>query len=338
MTVPVPAPLVSIIVPAFNAERFVARALRSALGQAYPNLEIIVVDDGSTDRTAEIVRSFSDPRIRLAPQTNRGQAAARNHGIRLSAGKYVTFLDADDVYLPAKVERQVAFLGATPGYQGAFCDAAHFYSRDPRTLLGRRRGRGSGDLFTDLLHASMINPNTLMLAGDLVRNGFLFREERYYPEEWELCLRLARAGVRVGHQDEALVVVELREDSNTAMEIQWRLKRHTLEMLERLFAGMTEHERRGLNAEAILQSCRIKLAFACLVARDPAGSIAVTAEMIPRRVGTILRGVLRVVPPAPVRAIGGRAWRLKQRLGFYRIETPAVLQAWAHLLEGGAAG
>ncbi|TMI85021.1 MAG: glycosyltransferase family 2 protein [Bacillati bacterium ANGP1] len=318
---PVPAPLVSIIVPAFNAERFVARALRSALGQAYPNLEIIVVDDGSTDRTAEIVRSFSDPRIRLVVQANRGQAAARNHGIRLSAGKYVTFLDADDAYLPAKVERQVAFLEATPGFQGAFCDAAHFYSRDPRTLLGRRRGRGSGDFFRDLLHGSMINPNTLMLAGDLVRNGFLFREDRYYPEEWELCLRLARAGVRVGHQDEALVVVELRDDSNTAMEIQWRLKRHTLEM-----------------SKAVLRSCRRKLAFACLVARDPAGSIAVTAEMIPRPLGTILRGVLRVVPPAPVRAIGGRAWRLRQRLGFYRIETPAVVQAWARVLGDGAGG
>ena len=338
MTVPVSAPLVSIIVPAFNAERFVARALRSALGQAYPNLEIIVVDDGSTDRTAEIVRSCSDPRIRLVVQANRGQAAARNHGIRLSAGKYVTFLDADDAYLPAKVERQVAFLEATPGFQGAFCDAAHFYSRDPRTLLGRRRGRGSGDFFRDLLHGSMINPNTLMLAGDLVRNGFLFREDRYYPEEWELCLRLARAGVRVGHQDEALVVVELREDSNTAMEIQWRLKRHTLEMFERLFAGMPEDERRALHAKAVLRSCRRKLAFACLVARDPAGSIAVTAEMIPRPLGTILRGVLRVVPPAPVRAIGGRAWRLRQRLGFYRIETPAVVQAWARVLGDGAGG
>jgi glycosyltransferase involved in cell wall biosynthesis len=335
--VTVPAPLVSIIVPAFNAERFIVRAIRSALGQAYPDLEIIVVDDGSTDGTAEIVRSFSDPRIRLVPQANRGQAAARNHGIRLSAGKYVTFLDADDAYLPEKVRRQVAFLEANPGYQGSFCDAAHFYSRDPETLLGRKPGHGSGDLFTDLLHASVINPNTLMLAGDLVRNGYLFREERYYPEEWELCLRLARAGVRLGHLDEALVVVELREDSNTAMEIQWALKRHTLEMFERLFAGMTEHERRALNAEAILQSCRMKLAFACLVARDPVGSIAVTAGMIPRSLGTILRGVLGIVRPAPVRAIGGTAWRLKQRLGFYRIEAPAVVQAWVRLRENGAA-
>ena len=98
-----------------------------------------------------------------------------------------------------------------------------------------------------------------------------------------------------------------------------------IEMFERLFAGMPEAERRALHAKAVLRSCRLKLAFACLVARDPAGSIAVTAEMIPRPLGTILRGVLRVVPPAPVRAIGGRAWRLRQRLGFYRIETPAVV-------------
>ncbi|HET9002157.1 MAG TPA: glycosyltransferase family A protein, partial [bacterium] len=73
------APLVSVIVPAYNAERFLGRAMRSALAQTYPHFELIVVDDGSTDRTADVIRSFPDARIRHLSQPNSGQGAARNH-------------------------------------------------------------------------------------------------------------------------------------------------------------------------------------------------------------------------------------------------------------------
>src|SRR5690242_8324684 len=102
--------------------------MRSALAQTYPHLELIVVDDGSTDRTADVIRSFPDARIRHLSQPNSGQGAARNHGIQMSAGRYVTFLDADDTYLPEKVRRQVEFLETRQGYQAVFCNALHFYS------------------------------------------------------------------------------------------------------------------------------------------------------------------------------------------------------------------
>ena len=99
-------PLVTAIIPAFNAERFVVDAVSSVLAQSYPSLECVVVNDGSTDRTSELVRSFG-PKVRLVEQPNRGVASARNQGIAEAAGDLVAFLDADDIWAPDKIARQV---------------------------------------------------------------------------------------------------------------------------------------------------------------------------------------------------------------------------------------
>jgi GT2 family glycosyltransferase len=317
-----PPPVVSVIVPAYNAERFLGRALRSVLAQTYPHLELLVVDDGSADKTADVIRSFTDTRIRHLSQPNRGQGAARNLGIRASTGRYVTFLDADDVYLPQKVERQVEFLTAHPECEIAFCNALHFYSRRPRRLLVRRSRPRPDVTLRDLVRASFVNLNTMMIVGDTLRRGGLFREDRYYPEEWDLCLRLARAGHRFGHQPEGLVLVEIREDSNTTMAVQFALKRHTLEMFERLFAGMAADERAAYGADAVLRSCRRKLAWASLVSADPARSFESSAQALPWALAVALRVLLKILPVELVRAAVAAAWRLRQRLALARVTQP----------------
>lgn len=322
------APLVSVVIPAYNAERFLARAMRSALAQTYSHLELIVVDDGSTDGTAGIIRAFPDRRVRHFSQPNRGQGAARNLGIRASAGRYVTFLDADDVYLPQKVERQVEFLTTHPECQIVFCEAVHFYARRPDKLLMRKSRPDPSDMLRELLRSSFVNPNTMMIAGDTLRGAFLFREDRYYPEEWDLCLRLARAGHRFGHQPEGLVLVEIREDSNTTMAIQFPLKRHTLEMFEGFFSGMAAEERAAYGADAVVRSCRRKLALASLVSADPARAFESTAHALPWALATVLTVVVRIVPAAVVRATVAGAWRLRQRLSFARVAQSAVDQMW----------
>ena len=104
-------PLVSIVIPAYNAERTVAETIQSAIGQTWPRKEIIVVDDGSTDRTAEIVDRFA-PTVRLVPSENRGLSAAVNLAIQHSHGDYIQELDADDLLTPDKIERQLSALRA----------------------------------------------------------------------------------------------------------------------------------------------------------------------------------------------------------------------------------
>lgn len=105
-------PLVSIIIPCYNCEEWVRQAVESCLRQTYSNIEIIVVDDGSTDRSLEVLRQFL-PRIRLETGPNRGGNSARNRGFALSAGEFIQYLDADDYLKPEKISRQVLFLEET---------------------------------------------------------------------------------------------------------------------------------------------------------------------------------------------------------------------------------
>jgi glycosyltransferase involved in cell wall biosynthesis len=108
------SPLVSIVIPAYNAEPYVAETLRSALAQTWPRTEVVVVNDGSRDGTPAATRAFAGPRVKVIDQENRGAAAARNRGLREAQGEFVQFLDADDLLAPDKVEVQVRRLADLP--------------------------------------------------------------------------------------------------------------------------------------------------------------------------------------------------------------------------------
>jgi glycosyltransferase involved in cell wall biosynthesis len=105
-------PLVSILIPAYNAEQWIAETIQSAINQTWQNKEIIVVDDGSHDHTAEVARQFSSKGVVVMSTKNQGAAAARNHALQLSQGDYIQWLDADDLLSPDKIELQLEALGA----------------------------------------------------------------------------------------------------------------------------------------------------------------------------------------------------------------------------------
>ena len=104
----------SIVIPLYNVEKFIRFALQSASAQTYPNIEILVVDDESSDGGVEICRQFDDPRIKIFQQENRGLAGARNTGIRNAQGDYIAFLDADDLWEPDKLEKHIRHLESAP--------------------------------------------------------------------------------------------------------------------------------------------------------------------------------------------------------------------------------
>ncbi len=131
-----PAPEFSVVIPAYNAEATIASSVRSVLSQSRTDFEVIVVDDGSTDRTATAVERVADERVRLVSQPNRGVSTARNAGIAEARGRYVAFLDSDDLWLPSYLELAARALAsaARPGF--AYTDA---YAFDPITgKVGRR--------------------------------------------------------------------------------------------------------------------------------------------------------------------------------------------------------
>jgi glycosyltransferase involved in cell wall biosynthesis len=128
--------LVSIIIPAYNAAPWLAETLESALGQTWATKEVIVVDDGSTDDTAAIARTFEPRGVRLVSQSNAGLSAARNAGLRVARGDYVQFLDADDLVSPDKIERQVLLLQGGPAGAVAIGRWARFRRDVARSRFG----------------------------------------------------------------------------------------------------------------------------------------------------------------------------------------------------------
>jgi glycosyltransferase involved in cell wall biosynthesis len=115
---------VSVIVPLYGVEKFVAETVQSVLAQTYENFELILVDDGSPDRSVEICSRFKDPRIKILRQENQGPAAARNLGIRHAKGDYIALLDGDDLWLPDKLMKHVEHLESAPEVGVSFCRSA----------------------------------------------------------------------------------------------------------------------------------------------------------------------------------------------------------------------
>jgi len=194
-------PLVSVIIPAYNAEAFIRAALGSAVHQTYRDIEIIVIDDGSLDRTAEIVREFmaQDPRVRLLQQANAGVAAARNCGVRMARGSLIAPLDADDLWKPTKIERQVACFLATDDRLGLVYTWSHIIDEDGRILTRRRRiqPHEEGKVFHQLLEINFVGNG----SSPLMRKDYVLEAGGYDPElraqnaegceDWKLYLALA---------------------------------------------------------------------------------------------------------------------------------------------------
>ena len=198
-------PRVSVIIPAYNAEAFLARALRSVVAQTFNDYEIVLVDDGSTDGTAEIAQSFKQ--VRYFHQPNRRQPATRNRGLKEAKGELIAFLDADDEWLPEKLERQLAFMSERDS-QISFTDT-YVSSK------GKRVGRHSelvppcdGEILLGLLRQSFITINTVVARKELLERVGGFDENVPFRshEDYDLWLRLALVGTRFDYLDEPLAV------------------------------------------------------------------------------------------------------------------------------------
>ena len=125
-------PLVSILIPAYNCQEWIADTLRSAIEQTWPRKEIIVVDDGSRDCTAEVARRFASKEVSVVTTKNQGAAAARNHALRLSQGDYIQWLDADDLLAPGKIQRQLAALRESDSKRTLLSSAWAFFNYRPQ--------------------------------------------------------------------------------------------------------------------------------------------------------------------------------------------------------------
>lgn len=194
---------VSVIIPTFNRISLLLQAIDSVLRQTLPVREIIVIDDGSTDGTTAML-GRRHPQLKVLAQHNRGPAQARNVGIREACGKWLAFLDDDDVWLDAKIERQWDAVRRHPNAAVVYCGD---YAVDERLNILRERPVDRachGDVFDRLLVRNFLFTSCVMARRDAVVSAGLFDPQFKFGEDWDLWLRLAAAS-EVCYVDESLV-------------------------------------------------------------------------------------------------------------------------------------
>ncbi|MFH1877379.1 MAG: glycosyltransferase [Candidatus Omnitrophota bacterium] len=225
---------VSVVIPAYNMADLTARTVESVLNQTYADVEIIVVDDGSTDGTREKMRSFGDA-VKYVYKENGGASSARNLGIKLSKGEYTALLDCDDVYAPDKIEKSVRFLEENPGY-GFVHSAANIVDENGKVLEYFSMGEksGTGWIAESLILRNFICNSTVVARRECFSGAGFFDESIFIPADWDMWLRLSEK-YRAGFIDEPLTMYLRRtKGSYTHRHLENALK-HQKIVLEKFF-------------------------------------------------------------------------------------------------------
>lgn len=200
------APSITVLLPVYNGAADVVQAVNAILAQTYSDFELLIINDGSKDNSAEILNALSDPRIRLIHQDNMGLAATLNKGLQLAKGKYVARQDQDDLSHPQRLEKQLAYMEAHPECI-MLGTAAEIWVADTPTERVHQHPVDHGTLSFDLLFNNPFVHSSIMLRKEAViaAGGYSTDRERQPPEDYELWSRLARIG-QVANLPERLLV------------------------------------------------------------------------------------------------------------------------------------
>ncbi len=251
-------PQVSVVIPTYNRRAMVVEATASVLAQRDVSLELIVVDDGSTDGTFEELRArFDQPTpIRLIRHPlRRGPAAARNTGAAAAQGSLIAFLDSDDLWSPLKLRRQLDFMAAHP--RCAIAQCAERWLRDGRQVNpGRRHLKRAGDIFVESLRTCLISPSAVILRAELFRAIGGFDEQFEAAEDYDLWLRIL-ARHEVGIVAEPLVTRRAGHPDQLSATVCALDRFRILALLKLLAGDGLSEERRTAVCEVLAEKCRI---------------------------------------------------------------------------------
>ncbi len=228
-------PLVSVLLPAYNAAPFVGQAIDSVLTQSYENFELLVFDDGSADNTWEIIANFSDVRIKkIRNEKNIGLIATLNKGIKLASGTYLARMDADDIAFPQRLEKQVHFMEQHP--EVVLCGTAFICFGNGEEAVVRYPTEDAPLRWKMLYQCPFGHPTVMMRLATLHTHNLYYAQAYQHCEDFELWTRLAEIG-QVANLSEVLLKYRLHEESVSQkfVEIQ---QEHTKKVLIRQWAKL----------------------------------------------------------------------------------------------------
>ena len=186
-------PRVTVLMSVYNGEKYLREAIDSILGQTFKDFEFLILDDGSTDSSAEIIRSYSDPRIRLIQnEKNIGLTRSLNKGLKLANAQYIARMDADDISLPERLEKQTAFLFKNLGYGVVGSSYYHIDGSGKRGPLIRVLTKNS-EIQKELKKKNWFGHGSVMMRRDAVLEAGGYDERYKYAQDYDLWLRIAKA-------------------------------------------------------------------------------------------------------------------------------------------------
>ncbi len=247
-------PAVSVIIPTYNRCAMLREAIDSVLAQSFTEFELIVIDDGSTDGTAEHLTRLGKP-IQFERIEHGGPATARNRGAELARAPLIAFLDSDDLWSPTKLERQLAFMRANPGC--AISQTNEIWIRNGRRVNpGLRHRKRAGDIFIDSLRTCLISMSATMMRAELFRSLGGFDEIMRAAEDYDLWLRIL-IDHEAGLLDESLVTRRGGHPDQTSATTP-ALDRFRILALTKLLAddGLSPARRTAV-VEVLIEKCRI---------------------------------------------------------------------------------
>lgn len=189
--------LVSVVIPLYNDEKYISKAIESVLNQTYSDYEIIVVNDGSTDNGMEIVNSFGD-KVRKINKKNGGLASALNAGIRKAKGEYIAWLSSDDLFLPQKLEMQMSYFNSNPDTLALCTNYFNYFKENDVCAITTFKEPANIEKQTERLFAhNYVNGSTFIAHKSLFDKVGLFEEPCPYFEDWEMWFRITMADIRI---------------------------------------------------------------------------------------------------------------------------------------------
>jgi glycosyltransferase involved in cell wall biosynthesis len=230
-------PLISVIIPVYNGEKTIQETIESVLNQTFKDFELLIINDGSQDATLDIVERIKDPRLKVFSCPNAGVSATRNRGISLASGEYISFIDADDLWTPDKLEAQLRVLQENPKAAVAYSwtdhidESGHFFRQGPHSNF-------TGDVYGMLLLSDFVgNGSNPLIRSQAFTEVGGFDESLIPAADWDMWLRLAAC-----YEFFAVTSPQIlyRISPSSMSSNVWRMEAESLQIIERVFAHAPE--------------------------------------------------------------------------------------------------
>ena len=245
---------VTTIIPTFNRGYCLAESIQSVLDQNFSDFELIVVDDGSTDNTAEVIKQFSGiHKIRI--KKNRGVSFARNLAIKQARGEWIAFLDSDDLWERDKLATQMNWVECNPDYHAVYTDEI-WIRNGVRVNAMKKHRKYSGDIFRHCLPLCIVSPSSVLLRNELLNKFGGFDESMPVCEDYDLWLRISMS-FPFHFIEEKLIVKRGGHEDQLSRKF-WGMDRWRVHSLKKLLQeNQMNEEQRGLVMEMLVEKCNI---------------------------------------------------------------------------------